>query len=140
MFYILFPGNIRYMNKAIYSFLDTDEKPKVRDIPYDTLDDTALGVFMFERFPWILGCLLQSQRDTLYLRIDIQNHDFHNITHRQDLGRMLNLSRPEHFCYMYKTLHTRLQLHKDAVIREVYYFALNHRSYDIFFFNHLPGV
>jgi hypothetical protein len=82
------------VNKTVYTFINTDKNTKLGDVFYLTLDGGPDGIIFSDTIPRIRFKLLNAQRNPLFCRIDIQDHDLQVISDLQDLRRMVNFFGP----------------------------------------------
>src|SRR5687768_11058331 len=90
--------------------------------------------------PRILGRLLESERDALVLRIDIQNQHVDRITLLQNFRRMLDSLRPRHVRDVNQTIYSRLDLNEGTKTRKVADLAVETCADRILLRQHHPRI
>jgi hypothetical protein len=90
--------------------------PKVRDRLDDAADAVALAVLGGEGVPGVLLALLDPERDTTTLLVDIQHHDLDLVAELHDLGRVHVLVGPVHLRDVDQDLRRPLRSREAAVI------------------------
>src|SRR6185312_2793038 len=69
--------------------------------------------------PWVLQGLLEAQRDTPLVGIDLEHHDFHFLRGGDDLARVDVLLGPAHFRDVDQAFDARLELDERTVVGDV---------------------
>src|SRR5690554_1060703 len=111
------PAEVALMDHAVDAFFDADEDAVVGERADLALDDITGIVLLGEERPGIGLELLESKRDALVLRVDVEDHGLDLLAELKDLGGMLRL-RPRHLAHMDETLDALLELDEGAVIGE----------------------
>src|SRR5690606_33280229 len=113
------PGDVGQVNQTIDAAFQTDEDTEVSDGLDFAGDLVAFGAGTGKRIPWVFLTLLQAQRDTTTLFVDIQNHNFDFITQLNNFGRVDVLVGPVHFRHVDQTFNALFQLSEAAVVGQV---------------------
>ena len=98
------PGHFGDMDQTFDPLFDFDECTVRHDVDNTSFDDVADGIFGFDFIPRVLGFLFESERNALFLEVDIEDHDFDLLTEFEHFGRMGD-SAPGHICDMEKSVY-----------------------------------
>ena len=116
VFYPLCPGNVRYVDEAIYTFINPDKKSELSEIFNFSFNSSPDRVFFFNDIPGIGLNLLHAQGNSLFGNIHIQYKGIHHITNVHDLRGMSDLPGPGHLRDVNQSFHALLNLHKCTII------------------------
>src|SRR5690625_3462461 len=100
------------MDQAINFAFKTNEDTEVGDGFYAARNGVAFLVLLGKGIPWVLLTLLEGQRNTTSILIDIQNHDLYLVSNLHNLGRMDVLVGPIHLGYVHQAFHTLFDFSK----------------------------
>src|SRR4051812_18503078 len=91
------PGNITDMDESINTHSDINKYTEVSDRFYFAFNDRSHWILKLKTIPWIFLKLLQTQANSLALRVNFKNFTFHFITHVNELRRVFYAFCPRHF-------------------------------------------
>src|SRR5438094_8108898 len=133
-------AELRDRNKPFDVIADVDDHALVHQA-----DDLARqirpdGIRLTDTEPWIFLGLLETERDALVLRVDVQNHDVDRVALLHDFRRMLYALGPAHIGDMDQTIYPWLNLNKCSEARQVAHFAIDARTDRIFERQDHPGI
>ena len=84
------PGHLGDVHQTFDALLELDECAIGHHVDHSALEGLALRVAPFDSIPRGGGLLLDAQRDTLALEIDLEHHDFHFLVHLDHLARVVD--------------------------------------------------
>src|SRR5580704_1028048 len=128
MLHALGPTDVADVNEALEPFIHFDERPEIGKAAHAAADHRADRETLGRGLPWIGQRLLQAERNSLRVRLHFENHHFHVVADFYNLRRVLHAPRPTHLADVNQSFHSRLNLHKGAVIRHPDNFRLNARA------------
>src|SRR5579872_1800359 len=131
MFYALSPTQIAYVNQTIDAILDFDESTEISQVAHTAFHSGSNGILAVQCIPRIRCQLPHAQRNTPFLRIDVENHAIHLIACIDELGRVLHALRPGHFAYVNQSLDPLLQFDEGAVIGDADYASADMRPHGV---------
>jgi hypothetical protein len=82
------------VHEPVDPFFDLDEGTKVGQVADPTFELGVGRILLGERLPRIRLGLLETERDLLVLRIDLQHHDLDLVANSDDLRGMAHVFRP----------------------------------------------
>src|SRR5688572_13756346 len=107
------------MHEAVDATRQTDEHAEVRDRLDLAGDLVALLVVLAELDPRVRFALLQAERDTATLLVDVEDHDLDLVADLHDLVRVDVLVGPVHLRYVDQAFDALFDLGEAAVVGDV---------------------
>src|SRR5919107_478255 len=84
-------GQLRDVDQAFYPFCDLDEGPEGDELRYPTLDLLSDVDPLDDLLPRVLPGLLEAERDTLAVAVDLEDLDLDLLAHLDDLARVVDM-------------------------------------------------
>src|SRR4029079_7041688 len=112
------PAHIRNMNQPIDARLDLDERAEAREVANLAVDPRAHRVLERQHHPRILLRLFHTERNLLFVRIDLEHDRFDRLADAHELRRMTNVARPAHLADVHEAFDARLELDERTVVRD----------------------
>src|SRR5712691_5138528 len=110
------PGNVRNVNQPIYSIFNFNERSKVSQVSYTTMDARSYLIAFVQGLPRIVLDLFHAQANPACLRINAQHFYFNRVIRVHQLTWMFYPFRPTHLRHMNQSFHAILELDEGAVI------------------------
>jgi len=104
------------VNHPVDALFDADENAVVGDAAHLARDLVARLVLFGEDGPGIGLELLETEADSLALRIDLENLALQLLADLENLARVLDLLRPRHLADVHQTFDARLELDERPVV------------------------
>ena len=128
------------MDHAVDFAVEANEQTELGDVLDVALDLRADGESLEERFPGVVMALLEAERDSPLVGIDLEDHDLDLLAGRDDLAGMDVFLGPAHFGNMDQPLDTGLELDEGAVVGNVRHPAGKPRADGIFEIDTFPRI
>ena len=113
------PGDVGEVHKTVDAARQTNEDTEIGDRLDLARDAIVAVVVLRELLPRVRLALLQAQRNTTTLLVDVENHDLGLLTDVHDLGRVDVLVRPVHFRDVHEAFDALFDLDEAAVVGNV---------------------
>src|SRR5205814_6304262 len=104
------PRHVGDVDQAIDSRLDFDKRTKAGEVANLAVETSADRILLRQHHPRILLRLLHTERDLLFVRIDLEHHGFDRLADGNELRRVTNVARPAHLADVYESFDARLEL------------------------------
>src|SRR5690242_779771 len=116
MLHTLRPAHVGDMDQTIYPGLDLNKCSEARQVADFPVDASSNGVLQRQYHPRILLGLFHTERDLLFVRIDLEHDCFDRLANRHELRRMADVPRPAHLANVNETFNARFKFDKSAVV------------------------
>ena len=133
-------GYLGDVDETVDTVLELDERTERSDLGDLALDGGADRVLRGDVAPGIGLGLLETERDALLFRVDVENDGLDFLALLEALGRMVDLARPAHVADVDHAVDTLFELDERAVGREVADLARNLRTDREALLNRIPGI
>ena len=111
------PRKFGNVDEAFDAALDFDERTVGQELGHAALDALTDRVLALDIFPWVIRHLLEAERNTLFLAIDIEDDDVDGLADVKQLGRMVDAA-PRHVGDVEKAVHA-LKVDEGTEVGEV---------------------
>ena len=133
-------GDLGDVNETVDTILELDERTERSNLGNLALNGGADRVLRGDVAPRIGLSLLETERDALLFRIDVENNGLDFLTLLEALGRMVDLARPAHIADVDHTVDTLFELDERTVSREVANLAADLRTDREALLNRVPRI
>ena len=116
------------MNQTFNTRLDFQEDTKISDMNHFTSDQVTNIQHCFQTLPRIFLQLLDTQRQSLTIHIDVQDLHFNFVPFVVHLMRITLSLAPGHIRNVNQSINTFIQSNKDTEVSNVTDFSFNNRS------------
>src|SRR3954451_5356822 len=110
----LLASDIADVDHALDTIAKINESAEVRQICDRSLDDRSDWILRLRILPRITECLLETERNPLFRRVDAEHDDFNLITDLHDIARFADLLRPRHLRDVNEPVNTGREVNKSA--------------------------
>ncbi len=114
---VLAPAHLRYVNKTLNAFCDLNECSVISHYDYLTVNLVAYFEVRIKRIPRVRSQLLETERDTFLLLIEVEDNDVDLLVELQQLVRVV-YAAPAEVGNMNETVHTT-EVDEYAVVGDV---------------------
>src|SRR3954463_8429038 len=140
MLHALRPAHVGDVNQTVDARLDLHERPEAREVAHLPADARPDGELERQHHPRILLGLFHTERDLLFVRIDLEHDRFDRLTDGNELRWMPHVPSPAHLADVHQPLDARLELDERAVVRDRDDLARDACADRVLLGNVLPGV
>ena len=128
------------MDQAVDALFDFHKRAEIDQVAHQARQPCTYGIFLVQRKPGVVGCLLQAKRNLLTLFVHVQNHNLQLVANGNKLGRMTDMLCPGHLRNVDQALHALLQFHKRSVVRDTHDFAIHPVANRVFVLDIFPWM
>src|SRR6185369_15902647 len=114
------PGQVGLVHHAVDALFDADEHAVIGERAHLAADLVARLVLVGEQRPGIGLELLETKRDALGARIDLEHLALDLGAHFEQLGRVLDLLGPAHLADVDQAFDARFEFHERAVVGQAH--------------------
>ena len=128
------------MNQAFDAFFNFDEDTKLSHVDHFAFYCLTQEVASLYRQPWVLRQLLDTERDTLGIAVDVENAGFDFVTLGETIARMSNTLAPRHIRDVNQTVNALVNTDEHTEISDVADGAFDDRTNRIGLSQFVPRI